>query len=169
MTLRLTIQAFCFLRSWMHFSRQRKESRPADEENVSDTEARPTLPLRLERKCPLCMDHVEQPAITPCGHVYCWRCITQHVQRSTSIRTRGSACPVCTSAVHGPSIRAIHGNFWSYDETEMKSFWIDSGKHHRELLHCIECSTEKSHVADVSFIYYTWICRVGMYYSFSVV
>ena len=40
--------------------------------------------------CPICCCTLESPFVTPCGHTYCYSCITQH------LATRRS-CPSCSA------------------------------------------------------------------------
>lgn len=68
-------------------------------------------------KCPLCMDALENPAVTSCGHLYCWNCIVPWAQKqkSTSNSTSSSGnnhimikCPVCRVLFSQQSIRPVY-------------------------------------------------------------
>ena len=57
--------------------------------SVSPAEAGAEVPSH--RKCVLCLNARTFPTTTPCGHVFCWRCIADwHNQKPE--------CPLCRSA-----------------------------------------------------------------------
>lgn len=69
--------------------------------------------------CPLCMDVVSEPTVTPCGHIYCWACIISYFQkqqqqpRGNRNRLGGSnrrhkQCPVCRHEFQQQCIRPIY-------------------------------------------------------------
>lgn len=47
-----------------------------------------TITNRSTLDCSLCKDKMSVPTVCPCGHVYCWQCITLWIQRLPS-------CPLC--------------------------------------------------------------------------
>jgi hypothetical protein len=69
------------------------------------------------RACPLCMDVVRCPAVTPCGHVYCWGCIQGLCVRAEASGESGGGsaalalarckCPVCRTEFEARAVRAI--------------------------------------------------------------
>jgi len=68
------------------------------------------------RACPLCMDSVRCPAVTPCGHVYCWACIQGLCVRAeapgsgysaAALAQARSKCPVCRKEFEARQVRAI--------------------------------------------------------------
>lgn len=42
--------------------------------------------------CPICMEHIETPIVTNCGHSYCFDCIQEHMKTSKN-------CPMCRGNV----------------------------------------------------------------------
>ncbi|KAF3916780.1 hypothetical protein ABW20_dc0108164 [Dactylellina cionopaga] len=65
-----------------------------DEEAKVDMENPETLAFvqgDIARKCTLCLESMKDPALTPCGHMFCWSCITEWCRNKPE-------CPLCRSS-----------------------------------------------------------------------
>ncbi|XP_047338997.1 E3 ubiquitin-protein ligase RMA1H1-like [Impatiens glandulifera] len=49
-------------------------------------------------ECNICLDNVQDPVVTLCGHLYCWPCIYKWINFQTSDQ-RPAQCPVCKSNI----------------------------------------------------------------------
>lgn len=54
-----------------------------------------------ELACPICVELIEDPFATPCGHTFCFRCISTHLRNRSN-------CPSCGAHLVQDS---IHPNF----------------------------------------------------------
>ena len=46
-------------------------------------------------ECNICLDSAMEPVVTPCGHLYCWKCIYEWLQQPRETLV----CPVCKSGI----------------------------------------------------------------------
>lgn len=62
--------------------------------------------------CNICLDWVQDPVVTLCGHLYCWPCIYKWLHfQSTSLdnEQQKPQCPVCKSEVSQSSLVPLYG------------------------------------------------------------
>ena len=60
---------------------------PPEQDFVPEDEYNPEDDDRIWL-CPICMEEIHDPVVTPCGHVYCKRCIQEWLRRN-------QVCPTC--------------------------------------------------------------------------
>ncbi|XP_010942720.1 uncharacterized protein [Elaeis guineensis] len=58
-----------------------------------------------EFECNICLDTAKEPVVTPCGHLFCWRCLYQWLHANPVF----PECPVCKGKVHENNITPIYG------------------------------------------------------------
>lgn len=62
--------------------------------------------------CNICLDSVQEPVVTLCGHLFCWPCIHKwlHVQTTDEHHQRhNKQCPVCKSKVSHSTLVPLYG------------------------------------------------------------
>lgn len=59
---------------------------------LEDPSAAPWISNAQQRKCTLCLEVMNDPSVTTCGHVFCWACIRDWVKEKPE-------CPLCRQRV----------------------------------------------------------------------
>eukprot|EP00184_Porphyridium_aerugineum_P005702 CAMPEP_0184698656 /NCGR_PEP_ID=MMETSP0313-20130426/5196_1 /TAXON_ID=2792 /ORGANISM="Porphyridium aerugineum, Strain SAG 1380-2" /LENGTH=338 /DNA_ID=CAMNT_0027157623 /DNA_START=111 /DNA_END=1127 /DNA_ORIENTATION=+ len=63
-------------------------------------------------ECNVCFDTPNDPVVTPCGHLYCWRCLYKWMQCTASsnpLNPSPALCPVCKACVEKSKVIPIYG------------------------------------------------------------
>ena len=60
-------------------------------------------------ECNICLDPLKDPVVTLCGHLFCWSCIAEWIDRKRSQSDLSVECPVCKDAVVESEIVTIFG------------------------------------------------------------
>ncbi|KAK0408032.1 hypothetical protein QR680_003735 [Steinernema hermaphroditum] len=92
-----TIQSFVTIATVLY---SLATSKPAPEEDRPRTssKSRETFFSTSKFKCPICLES-SPPATTPCGHLFCWKCIIEHAHNGADSEGL-SPCPQCRSMFH---------------------------------------------------------------------
>lgn len=80
-------------------------------EKVEQNDSTDEIPDEDKWKCPICLDALQQPVVTRCGHVFCWPCIHEWLRRSNT-------CPVCHGEIEESHLIPIYGQG---DEADISS------------------------------------------------
>ncbi|GAA0184653.1 ubiquitin-protein ligase [Lithospermum erythrorhizon] len=75
-------------------------------------------------ECNICLDSVQDPVVTLCGHLYCWPCIYKWISHSSeNTDHQEPRCPVCKARVSEETLVPLYGrggSTKSYDEKASK-------------------------------------------------
>ncbi|KAL4573106.1 hypothetical protein LXL04_019900 [Taraxacum kok-saghyz] len=78
-------------------------------ESIDDFENNPSSGF----DCNICLDSVQDPVVTLCGHLYCWPCIYKWIQhQNTSPETpkkHKPQCPVCKQDISQKTLVPLYG------------------------------------------------------------
>ncbi|CAM8937387.1 hypothetical protein QQ045_012615 [Rhodiola kirilowii] len=58
--------------------------------------------------CNICLEFVQDPVVTLCGHLYCWPCIYKWIHFSNIDSDQQPLCPVCKAEVSGASVVPLY-------------------------------------------------------------
>lgn len=62
--------------------------------------------------CNICLDSVQDPVVTLCGHLYCWPCIYKwihHQNSSSETHNKHPQCPVCKNDISQKTLVPLYG------------------------------------------------------------
>ncbi|KAA8526391.1 hypothetical protein F0562_008406 [Nyssa sinensis] len=75
--------------------------------------------------CNICLDFVQDPVVTLCGHLYCWPCIYKwiHFQSlsAENLNQQQPQCPVCKAEVSKKTLVPLYGRGQSTKSSEGKA------------------------------------------------
>jgi SNF2 family DNA or RNA helicase len=61
----------------------------------------PELFIKENESCSICFDNLDNPAITPCGHIFCYDCLKMCL-------TEKNKCPMCKSDIAGKELLIVN-------------------------------------------------------------
>ena len=85
--------------------------------NNYDSVLKKSLEKIEEQNCPICLDSIDVPTVTKCGHLFCGECIKNALEMSRM----GKRCPCCREDLNNTILREI---IVSSEEIEQKETTI---------------------------------------------
>lgn len=83
-----------------------------------------TSPTSVGFECNICLELVQDPVVTLCGHLFCWPCIYRWINfNETSLENPvnpNPLCPVCKSEVSDKTVIPLYGRGQSTDTPKDK-------------------------------------------------
>lgn len=83
-----------------------RDGKPPSSIGVSTRGAR-SHPATERFECNVCFEIAREPAVTPCGHLYCWGCIHRWLEGASVDMC--AACPVCKARVSQEDLIPLYG------------------------------------------------------------
>lgn len=86
----------------------RNEEIISDEKSQSNTNSDDEQHANKSERwhCPICKNELKSPVVTPCGHIFCWPCISKHLQNEEETQ---KVCPVCSKHIDIDKVVPIYG------------------------------------------------------------
>ncbi|CAL0303900.1 unnamed protein product [Lupinus luteus] len=103
--------------------------------------------------CNICLDCVEDPVVTLCGHLYCWPCIYKwlNFRNISSEEQQKPQCPVCKSEVSQSSLVPLYCRSQTTRVSERKDHRVGTVIPRRPLAPRSYNSTYASHPTSRSY------------------
>lgn len=60
-------------------------------------------------ECNICLEHVKDPVVTLCGHLYCWPCIYKWINSTSWEHNEKPECPICKSEISESTLVPLYG------------------------------------------------------------
>ncbi|KAL8506551.1 hypothetical protein ACS0TY_017441 [Phlomoides rotata] len=87
-------------------------------------ESEATNPPSVGFECNICLDLVQDPVVTLCGHLYCWPCIYKWINVNMNDQENADhhipQCPVCKSEVSDKTVIPLYGRGQTTDSPKDK-------------------------------------------------
>ena len=118
-----------------------------DESKEGDT----TYWRATSNTCPICLDPVVEPCVTPCGHCFCKRCIV-HVVFQDNLSAQH--CPVCRGSISPDVVRVVStGEFLMPQKRIVGSIYNQHGMGHLPTLTKSQSVVNPSSICNKSLQY----------------
>ncbi|CAK9177595.1 unnamed protein product [Ilex paraguariensis] len=108
----------------IHFSREDNNSLEKHKSVSARVDGCENTPSGGGFDCNICLDSVQDPVVTLCGHLYCWPCIYKWIHyQSVSAENLGEQqpqCPVCKAEISEKSLVPLYGRGLTTNPSDCK-------------------------------------------------
>jgi peroxin-10 len=104
------IEFYFHIRNLLKFKQNAGKSSTSQAKDTTTTSSETTSSISIHasssKKCSICLEQVKQASVTPCGHLFCWMCIHQHIENAQHFSSSASnaLCPSCREPIESNRI-----------------------------------------------------------------